>query len=191
MDLLTINDEPGVYPDSWYHHSANPHESYPQLHDDINADVCIIGGGYTGLSTALHLAKSGVSCVLLEANRVGWGASGRNGGQVGSGFNKSQQWLEKQLGKKSASALWNLSLESIKLVEQLVVDHNIDCDLSPNILYPTHSSRELKEIISDTEHMRSHYGADQLEIIGPDEIGNWVASELYQGGVLNLSLIHI
>ena len=191
MDLLTINDKPGVYPDSWYHHSANQHESYPQLQDDINADVCIIGGGYTGLSTALHLAKSGISCVLLEANRVGWGASGRNGGQVGSGFNKSQQWLEKQLGNAAATALWELSLESVRLVEQLVTDNKIDCDLRSNILYPTHSAKEFKEIISDTEHMQSHYSADQLEIVGPDEIANWVASDLYQGGVLNQYARHL
>lgn len=191
MDLLTINDQPGEYPDSWYHYSANAYPNRPVLTEDLEVDVCIVGGGYTGLSTALHLAQQGVRCVVLEANRMGWGASGRNGGQVGTGFNQSQQWLERELGQTAAQALWDLGLEATRLVESLVEAHAIDCDLQQHILYPTHSKAEFKEIIKDTEFLNNNYGADKLGIVSPDEIGNWLATKHYHGAVLNRYARHL
>ena len=83
------------YPDSYYYHSANQIKDRPSLHEDITTEVCIIGAGYTGLLSAINLAEKGYKVVVLEANRVGWGASGRNGGQVGSGHNKKIHQLEK------------------------------------------------------------------------------------------------
>ena len=94
MDLLTANDSPGAYPDSYYHATARDIPDLPTLDRDTTCDVCVVGGGYTGLSTALHLARNGFDVVLLEANRVGWGASGRNGGQLGSGQRVDQDKLE-------------------------------------------------------------------------------------------------
>ncbi|MFM2317380.1 MAG: hypothetical protein RLZZ215_1, partial [Pseudomonadota bacterium] len=83
--FLYTNDQPGQYPASWYAATANKLPELPKLQGATTADVCIVGGGYTGLSAALHLADAGYQVVLLEAHRVGWGASGRNGGQVGTG----------------------------------------------------------------------------------------------------------
>ncbi|MDE0849562.1 FAD-binding oxidoreductase, partial [Yoonia sp.] len=85
LDLLTANDRQGAYPASYYAASATPLAPFPAASGDITCDVCVIGGGYTGLSAALHLAQDGYDVVLLEAQRVGFGASGRNGGQVGTG----------------------------------------------------------------------------------------------------------
>ena len=98
MNLLYANDRRGAYPDSWYAATATPLERFEPLKGAQKADVCIIGGGYTGLSAALHLAKAGRSVVLLEAQRVGFGASGRNGGQLGSGQRVEQDALERMLG---------------------------------------------------------------------------------------------
>ena len=85
MNLLYSNDREGVYPQSWYAASATMLPEFPPLDGDRKHDVCVIGGGYSGLSCALHLAENGYDVVLLDAHRVGWGASGRNGGQLGSG----------------------------------------------------------------------------------------------------------
>ena len=85
MNLLHANDQPGTYPDSWYAATAEPPPARPPLAGDQRADVCVVGAGYTGLSAALHLAQRGYAVTILEAQRIGFGASGRNGGQVGSG----------------------------------------------------------------------------------------------------------
>ena len=103
MDLLYANDRAGAYPDSWYAATATPLPAFPALKGEARADVCVIGGGYTGLSAALHLAEAGRRVILLEAQRVGFGASGRNGGQLGSGQRQDQEVLEKMLGRDDAA----------------------------------------------------------------------------------------
>ena len=98
MNLLFANDRAGQYPASYYAATATPLSQFPPLKGEARADVCVVGGGYTGLSAALHLAQRGFSVILLEAHRVGFGASGRNGGQVGSGQRLDQDDLEKMVG---------------------------------------------------------------------------------------------
>ena len=98
MNLLHVNDKAGHYPASYYAATRTELAPFPALKGEVRADVCIVGGGYTGLSAALHLAQKGLDVVLLEAHRVGFGASGRNGGQVGSGQRQDQVWLEKTMG---------------------------------------------------------------------------------------------
>ena len=191
MDLLTVNDTPGQYPQSWYAHTANHLPVHPTLNKDLSADVCIIGGGYTGLSTALHLAEAGVDCIVLEANRIGWGASGRNGGQVGIGFNKSQDWLEKELGVEAAKGLWQLGLDGAQLVEKLVTTHEIDCDLQSGILYPTHSKREFTEYVADNQRLQENYEAGQIKILDKSELANWLATDAYCGALLNNYARHL
>ena len=105
--------------DSWYADSANRQLDFPALQGETSADVCIIGGGYTGLSAAIHLRQLGYSVALLDANCVGWGASGRNGGHVGTGQRAEQEQLEKWVGMDQAKALWQLGLEAVATVSQL------------------------------------------------------------------------
>lgn len=138
MDLLTANDTPGAYPASWYAATAMPLPPFPALAGEEVADVCVVGGGYTGLSAALHLAEAGFGVVLLEAQRVGWGASGRNGGQVGSGQRQDQAWLEARFGKGRARLLWDMAEEAKALVRALVDRHAIACDLRPGIIHAAH-----------------------------------------------------
>ena len=113
MNLLYANDEKGTYPSSWYAATRTQSDGFATLQEDITADVCVVGAGYTGLSAALHLAQAGRSVVLLEAQRVGFGASGRNGGQLGSGQRVDQEALEKMLGVDAAPRLWQLGSQGI------------------------------------------------------------------------------
>ncbi len=116
----TMSSPEYSYPNSWYVASAPILAEQPVALGELACDVCVVGGGYTGLSCALHLAKSGKSVVLLEAERVGWGASGRNGGHVGTGQRADQHSLEKWYGKTTAKELWRLGLEAVDLVTDLV-----------------------------------------------------------------------
>ena len=102
MNLLFSNDRQGEYPPSWYAATAHAAPRHSALKGTARADVCVVGAGYTGLSAALHLAERGFDVVLLEAHRVGFGASGRNGGQLGSGQRQDQASLEAMLGKAEA-----------------------------------------------------------------------------------------
>ena len=97
---------------SLYAASANPAPVYATLEESIRADVAIVGGGFTGLSAALHLAERGINAIVLETNSVGWGASGRNGGQLHSGQRRDQDWLERRLGLDTARRLWRLAEEA-------------------------------------------------------------------------------
>ena len=115
------------YPNSWYVASSPILAEQPLASGELAYDVCVVGGGYTGLSCALHLAKSGKSVAVLEAERVGWGASGRNGGHGGTGQRADQHSLEKWYGKATAKELWRLGLEAVDLVSDLVEENGIDC----------------------------------------------------------------
>ena len=106
MNLLDANDIPGSYPQSWYAATTDALPHCPPLEGRIQADVCVIGAGFTGLSAALHLAQAGRDVVLIDAQRVGFGASGRNGGQLGSGQRVEQPYLEKMSGEDDALKLW-------------------------------------------------------------------------------------
>jgi gamma-glutamylputrescine oxidase len=101
----------------------------PHAAGEVQADVCIVGGGYTGLSAALHLAQKGLRVVVLEAHRVGFGASGRNGGQVGSGQRQDQVWLEKAAGRDAAHRLWALAEDAKALVRDLIAGTPCPCHL--------------------------------------------------------------
>ena len=126
MNLLDANDQRGVYPDSWYAATSQPLAPFPALQGEAVADLCVIGGGYTGLSAALHAAQAGLRVVLLDAQRVGFGASGRNGGQVGIGFNKSQTELEALCGLDRAKQLFELGVEAVALTQSLLSNHASD-----------------------------------------------------------------
>ena len=104
---------------SFYKNSVKPLNSLNILDQDISVDVCVIGGGLTGVSSAINLSKKGYSVVLCEARKIGWGASGRNGGQLGIGMRKSQHTIEKKLGKNHAKDLWTMGLESVSEVKKL------------------------------------------------------------------------
>ncbi len=191
MNLLYANDRPGQYPPSWYAASAEPLPAFAPAMGDIRADVCVIGGGYTGLSAALHLAGRGLSVVLLEAQRVGFGASGRNGGQVGSGQNLGQDELEPMLGRDVARRLWDLGEEAKALVQALIRDHAMPLAFKPGILHACNRRRQVAPAHALADRMRADYGYMALETLDRDATRAIVNTEAYHGGVLDKGAGHI
>ena len=111
---------------SYYFHSILKPDLFSHLQENLYVDICIIGGGLTGVTSALNLAKNGYKVVLLEARKVGWGASGRNGGQLSFGLRREQIYIEKLLGVNHAKELWNLGLEAVQDVKDYISTYKID-----------------------------------------------------------------
>lgn len=120
---------------SYYQATAQPFAAQPALSGDVSADVCIIGAGYTGLSAALELAEAGYKVIVLEAETVGYGASGRNGGQICTGFSPGQHKIEAQLGKADAAKCFEIAEDSKRLIMDRIAKHEIDCDLKWGYLH--------------------------------------------------------
>ena len=104
--------------ENYYQNSSTKIDFISKLEDSIDADICIIGGGLTGISSALYLSKKGYKIALIEARKIGWGASGRNGGQLGGGLRKDQKEVENKLGINQAKELWNLGIEAVEEVKE-------------------------------------------------------------------------
>ena len=191
MNLLHANDRLGVYPASYYAATATQLAPYPMFKGERRADVCIIGGGYTGLSAALHLAELGFDVVLLEAHRVGFGASGRNGGQVGSGQRQDQDWLEKTVGHDAAHRLWDLAQDAKALVRDLIDRHAMPVTFHPGVAHACWSKAEVSHAHAYGEKLRRDYGYDQLEPLDRDAIRRLIGSDVYHGGDLDHGAGHL
>ena len=178
-------------PPTWYEASARTNPTWPVLDGDRRTDVCVIGGGYTGVSCALHLAGRGFSTLLLEARRVGNGASGRNGGQLGSGHRRDQLTLERELGEERAQLLWLLAEEAKALVRALIARHGIDCDLKPGIAIAAHRPRHARTLVREAEHLRSRYGYDEIDELDRAALRAEVASENFWGGLMDRGAGHL
>lgn len=173
---------PEGYPASLYAATARGIVARPDLSQTIDADVCIVGGGFTGLSAALHLAEQGVSVVVLEAERAGWGASGRNGGQLHSGQRRDPYWLEDRLGKAEARKLWDLGEASKHLVRALITKFRIDCDYQPGLIHAVHRERDVAEEHEYAENLRRDYGYDAIEPMDKAAVNAALGTELFFGG---------
>lgn len=191
MNLLFANDRQGQYPPSWYAATATPLAPFDPLRGQLKADVCIIGAGYTGLSAALHLAEAGLDVVLLEAHRVGFGASGRNGGQLGSGQRMEQTALERLVGKDDAAKLWDLAEDAKTLVKSLISRHGIDCHLKPGIAHMCFSAREVAEEHAYADHLAAQYGYTALEKLDREAAQALCPSPRYMGGTLDMTAAHL
>lgn len=191
MDLLYANDKAGAYPKSWYAASTTPLAPYPALTGDVRADVCVIGGGFTGLSAALHLAERGYDVVLLEAHRVGFGASGRNGGQLGSGQRADQHTLERMVGLDDARKLWDLAEDAKNTVKSLIKKHNIDCHLKTGLAHACFTKGEVRDEHADAEHLSTVYGYDQITPLDHDGLQEICPSPKYVGGSLDMGAGHL
>lgn len=169
--------------DSYYAASANPMPDYPVLQGEETADVCVVGAGLTGTSCALELAKRGYDVVVLEANRVAWGASGRSGGQMIFGYSCGEEALEKLIGPDDARRLWDMSLEAVDLIRERVRDYGIDCDLSPGHLHAAIKPRQMRALEAWHRALDERYGYGSPELWDRDRIRSAVASERYIGGL--------
>ncbi|MCT4557197.1 MAG: FAD-binding oxidoreductase [Pelagimonas sp.] len=190
MDLLFANDTAGRYPQSWYADSCETGPIRPALSGGTKADVCIIGGGFTGLSAALHMARAGMDVVLLEAHRAGFGASGRNGGQLGSGQRQDQEVLEEMVGEDTARRLWELGEDAKQLVRDLVAEYQIDCHLRDGIAWAASSEGSARHLYDYAEHMHQRYGY-ALEALDAGSFHGLCPSPSYRGGLLDQGAAHL
>ncbi len=179
------------YPASWYTATARGIVAPEPLRTSLRADVCVIGGGYTGLSAALHLRRQGAEVVLLEARRAGWGASGRNGGQVGSGQRRDESELEEQLGQQAARELWQLAEDAKALVQELVDRYRIDCDLTAGQLIVAAKAGHAAELARRAEHLAASYRYTQMRFLDRAELRARLASDAYHGGILDSGAMHL
>ncbi|MGL4575500.1 MAG: NAD(P)/FAD-dependent oxidoreductase [Burkholderiaceae bacterium] len=170
---------------SYYEATAHPAPQRAALQDNITTDVCVVGGGLAGISTALELAERGYNVVLLEARRVGWAASGRNGGQALIGFASDQDEYEKQLGLADAKRAFNITIEALELLRARIAKYNIACDWVPGALSCSVTQAKAKTLDAWVEKMRSVYGYTHLSSIAASDIGGWVQSKRYVNGAID------
>jgi gamma-glutamylputrescine oxidase len=189
MNLLHANDLPGQYPASYYAATARPLAPFAPLRGQHRADVCIIGAGYTGLSAALHLAQAGLDVIVLEAHRVGFGASGRNGGQVGSGQRLEQDALEQMAGKGPARALWDMGQEAKALVRDLA--HQMGLPFYPGIAHACYTQAEVDHAHAYGEKLARDYEYDQIESLDGPGINALIGAPQLKGGDLDHGAGHL
>ena len=171
------------YPDSYYLATANLIDKKPSLIGTHETDVCVIGGGFTGLGCALRLAERGYKVKLLEQHRIGWGASGRNGGQLHSGQRRDQLWIERQIGLNKAREYWQLAEEAKDFVKSKISKHNIDCDWQDGLIHAIHKRRYKTEEYEYAEHLQKAYGYSKLSPLSRSELANAIGTEKFFGGV--------
>lgn len=182
---------PSVHPASWYAATAGAPPAFPTLHADTRADVVVVGGGFTGLSAALHLAQAGMDVVLLEAGRVGSGASGRNGGQIHTGQRRDQDYLEAHVGRADARKLWDLAEEAKTVLRQLIATHGIACDLADGLIHADHKPGYVAHGHAYARRLRDAYGYEQIRPLSRDEVRALVGSQAYHGGTLDTGAGHL
>ncbi len=187
---LYRNDAPGQFPASWYAATATIPDRRPAVSSDLRADVAIVGAGYTGLHAALELRKHGLSVIVLDAHRAGWGASGRNGGQVGSDFNKGQLWLEARVGRDTAKSLWSLAQEAAGMVRDFCTLAAPLAQYKPGIAWGQYDT-DLSDIRAEVDHLDRHYPGHGMTALDRDGIQALIRSEKYNGGTLNMQAGHI
>ncbi|MGL6209325.1 MAG: NAD(P)/FAD-dependent oxidoreductase [Paracoccaceae bacterium] len=191
MNLLHTNDKAGQYPASYYAATATPFPRQPPLQGEVRADVCIVGAGYLGLSAALHLAKAGYSVVVLEAHRMGFGASGRNGGQVGSGQRQDQDWLEKTAGKATARRMWDFGEEAKALVKSLIADHAMPVTLHPGVAHACWTTAEADHARAYAEKLDRDYGYPHVTPLTKTEMRGLIGSDAFTGGDIDRGAGHL
>ncbi len=178
------NDRSDGHIDSFYAASVARVAEQPPLDRDRSAKVCVVGGGLTGLSLALELANRDIDVVVLEARRLGWAASGRNGGQALVGFTGEMANLRRLVGAETARALWDMSVDGVALIEQRCAEHGIDCDLRHGTLTAVTSERNMAAHAAWRDEAAA-YGYDHLEPLDRAGIRGEIASDRYCGGLLD------
>ena len=191
LSLLDANDEKGKHAPSWYAASAEPLEEFPSAKGALKFDIAIIGAGFSGLSSALHLSELGYKVCVLDAHRVGWGASGRNGGQVGSGMRIEQDELEGLVGFEHAKQAFDIGVEAADLVRALVKKHKIRCAYKDGNIEALHRKRYDKETLEYVEMMHEKYDYHSLSYLTPQEMSEKVGSSDYSAGALDTKCGHL
>jgi len=176
---------------SWYEATAGERPDYPALDGDTSCDVAIIGGGFTGLSAAAHLAKAGVKVVLVEQARFGDAASGRNGGQMGTGQRAWPEEQEEELGFERAKALFDLAEEAKNHLRSFAAENDIDIDYRPGQLSVIHKKRYVGDYRRHAELMAERFDYPHISYMERDETAERVGSSFFHGGIRDTGTGHV
>jgi gamma-glutamylputrescine oxidase len=188
---MLLKKELGLIENSYYEATVSRPASTPALADKVSCDVCVVGGGYAGLSAALELAERGYSVVLLEAQRIGWGASGRNGGQAIVGFGSAGECaIEKQFPREDAIRAWDVTVDGLALLRERIARYGIDCDYQSGYMTLSVREKKTRKLEKWARHVMQVYRYP-LQVIGPDEISRWVASERFHAGIYDANSGHL
>lgn len=174
------------YIDSYYAASCRDEQLRREhLQENLQVDVIIVGAGYTGLYTALNLAEAGKSVAIIDASRVAWGASGRNGGQIIPGFSCDMPPFEAALGQAGARQVWRLVQDAASEIRQRIARHQISCDLTEGHLWTAVQQRRV-QILTDWQQEAAHkWGYDQLQFIAKSDLPQHIDTERYQAALLD------
>lgn len=175
---------------SFYAATANYTREFPTLTDNIECDVCIVGAGFSGLSSALHLAKKGFKVVVLESAKVGFGATGRNGGQIVNSYSRDVDVIEKRYDKKTSDALCSMIFEGGDIIRGLIEEFNIDCDHRQGGLFTAVNKKQFEGL----KHHKANwerYGNKELTLLDKAELQTMVGTDVYEGGLLDMRGGHI
>ncbi|MBB5019900.1 gamma-glutamylputrescine oxidase [Chitinivorax tropicus] len=176
---------------SYYEATALRDAAKPALQGRITTDVCVVGGGLAGLSAALELAQRGYSVALLEARRIGWGASGRNGGQIIAGYACDNDVFEQALGAEGAQTAWQMSIEAIQLIRQRIDTYQIDCDFTPGHLTVSTRPKKTDALRAGFELLSQRYHYPHLTFIEPGQIRDWIDSPRYHAAIFDSQSGHL
>ncbi|MEX0707649.1 MAG: FAD-binding oxidoreductase [Woeseia sp.] len=175
---------------SYYAATVGPLPDYAPLRGDADTDVCVIGAGFTGLSTAICLAERGYRVRVLEANRVGWGASGRNGGQIIGGF-AGERVVTRHLGDRADEIVWPLRWVGHDIIRQRVATYGIDCDLKWGYADAATRPRHLRDLKLACERLQRHNFAHEFRLNSASETRDLLGTDAYCGSLLNMGNGHV
>ncbi len=178
------------YPASYYAATANSTVVRPELQDNKQADVCVIGAGYTGLSTALFLLEKGFSVIVLEAAKVGFGASGRNGGQIVNSYSRDLDSIERTASASAAKLIGDMAFEGGRIIRERVARYGIQCDLKDGGVFAAFNQKQMHHLEAQ-KALWERYGYQHLELLDEQGIQRVVACERYAGGMLDTQGGHI
>jgi len=181
---MTVAEHCQQHTGSYYAASVNSDREYPRLDGDARCDVVVVGAGFTGVSAAIELADHGFDVCLLEANRVGWGASGRNGGQLIDGFVDVER-IEKRLGAAAGDIVWQMGIECRDLVLERIKRFDIDCDLKLGYIDLALKSSDMKGFHKRVEDYRKRNYPHETRIVDKEDLHQYIGSERYVGGLVN------
>ena len=176
---------------SYYAASAHAAPARPVLEGTVECDVCVVGAGIAGCSSALHLAQAGLSVVVLEQHRVSWGASGRSGGQALFGIASGQAKLERLIGAADARAIWNLSVEALALMRDLIARYSIDCDWTEGYLYTAVKERQVRELQAELSELRERLDYPSARYVPRGELRELLATDRYLGALYDSNSAHL
>ncbi|MCX4028967.1 FAD-binding oxidoreductase [Endozoicomonas sp. SM1973] len=179
------------YPTSYYAASANQQPVYPRLSEHKTVDVCIIGGGFTGLAAALELAERNYRVCLLEARKVGWGASGRNGGQLIRGIGHSAEPFRALIGQEGIDAIWQMGIEAVEIVKERVNKYQIDCDLTWGYFDAANKPKYLRQLADYYQASTQRNYPYPLKWISQTELSTVIGTNCYIGGLVDMGSGHL